>query len=236
MKWLRTIILFNQGDVLGSDTWRRAHESYVRAIQTIDHPRGSGSLTIRKISADKKSRNGVTYLKNRFVEHMRDETWLTEAPIRLRSGHEHPKFQTYPDRQEYEEPVTASFGGFDFMSEAPDGSRIALEWETGNISSSHRSLNKLSLALSNGDIQAGVLIVPSRQLYSHMTDRVGNISELSPYLAFWQRTKEMVTNGLLALTVVEHDHISEDAALPYLATGMDGRAREGKAKQIVSGK
>ncbi len=230
MKWLRTIVLFDQGDVISTVAWRNAHESYTRAIGLIDNPRGSGQLTLRRISKDKKSRNGVTYLKHRFVEHMRNETWLTEAPVALRSGREHPTLKTFPDLQDHVEPVSASFGGFDFMSTTPDGLRVAIEWETGNISSSHRSLNKLSLALSNGDIQVGVLIVPSREMYFHMTDRVGNIAELSPYLAFWERTKEMVTRGLLAVSVVEHDQLSDDETLPYLYMGMDGRAREGKAK------
>lgn len=228
MQWLRTIILFDQGDVISSETWKRAHESYVRAIQAIDHPRGSGTLGLRRISKDKKSRNGVSYLKNRFVEHMGEQEWLTEARVKLKSGHDNPMLRTYPDMKEHVEPVTARFGGFDFMSVTPDGVRVAIEWETGNISSSHRSLNKLSLALSNGDIQVGVLVVPSRDMYFHMTDRVGNIGELSPYLAFWERTKHMVTSGLLAVTVVEHDHLSDDEELPYLSVGRDGRAREGQ--------
>lgn len=231
MKWLRTVVLFDKGDVISTDAWRLAHESYVRSIRRIDNPPGSGSLTLRRISPDKSQRNGVTYLKHRFVEHMREETWLTEAPVALRSGHDHPTLRTYPDLQEHVEPIGAKFGGFDFMSITPDGSRIGIEWETGNISSSHRSLNKLSLALSNGDIQAGVLIIPTREMYFHMTDRIGNITELSPYLAFWERTKNMVERGLLALTVVEHDELSDDDALPYLKLGKDGRAKEGRKRK-----
>lgn len=231
MKWLRTIVLFDQDGITNTDVWRSAHESYVRSIQKIDHPRGSGTLTLRHISADKKDRNGVPYLKNRFVDHMRNETWLTETPVVIRSGREHPHFVTYPDLAVYQEPVTASFGSFDFTSKAPDGTRIALEWETGNISSSHRSLNKLCIALANGDIQIGVLIVPSRNLYVHLTDRIGNIAELSPYLAFWQQSRAFVARGLLALTVVEHDFISHDPNLPYLKTGDDGRARQARIRR-----
>ena len=163
---------------------------------------------------------------------MRHDSWLTEAPVSLKSGHDNPTLRSYPDRKSYVEPIAASFGGFDFMSVTPDGTRVAIEWETGNISSSHRSLNKLSLALSNGDIAIGVLIVPSREMYTHMTDRVGNISELSPYLSFWERMKHIVKKGLLAVSVVEHDGLTMEIEHPYLKVGMDGRAREGRDKLL----
>lgn len=69
------------------------------------------------------------------------------------------------------------------MTTGPNGAKVAIEWETGNISSSHRSMNKLGIALMGGVIQIGVLIVPSRDLYDHLTDRIGNIGELSGYLS-----------------------------------------------------
>jgi hypothetical protein len=50
---------------------------------------------------------------------------------------------------------------------------VALEWETGNISSSHRALNKMALGLLKGVLACGILIVPSRKLYKFLTDRVG---------------------------------------------------------------
>ena len=130
----------------------------------------------------------------------------------------------------YREPITSDFGGFDFVTIAPSGTKIAIEWETGNISSSHRSMNKLAIALGNGIVQVGVLIVPSRDLYQHLTDRIGNIGELSGYLSMWESLKSSVTRGLLAVTVVEHDTLTDDAAFSYLPTGNDGRAREGRSK------
>ena len=44
MKWLRTLVLFEQGKLAATSDWRRLHESYVRSIQSIDHPAGSGTL------------------------------------------------------------------------------------------------------------------------------------------------------------------------------------------------
>lgn len=51
MKWLRTLVLFDQGDVTSSADWKSLHESYVRSIGSIDFPEGSGSLHIETQSA-----------------------------------------------------------------------------------------------------------------------------------------------------------------------------------------
>ena len=95
----------------------------------------------------------------------------------------------------------------------------------------HRSLNKLAIALAAGKIQAGVLILPSRELYEHLTDRIGNIRELSPYLGMWSGLSSTVERGLLAITVVEHDELTDDEAHPYLKSGTDGRSKEGRQKR-----
>jgi hypothetical protein len=110
------------------------------------------------------------------------------------------------------------------------GHRVAIEWETGNISSSHRSMNKLALALGNGVVDIGVLVLPSRSLYEHLTDRIGNIGELSGYLSMWEGLKASVERGLLAITVVEQDDLTDDD-FPYLPRGNDGRAKEGRSKK-----
>jgi len=91
-------------------------------------------------------------------------------------------------------------------------------------------MNKLAIALSNGIIEVGVLIVPSRKLYEHLTDRIGNIGELSGYLAMWEGLKAVIPRGLLAITVVEHDALTTDPNFPYLKVGGDGRAKEGRSK------
>jgi len=234
MKLLRTIVLFNKGDVISSADWRNLHESYVRAIASIEHPRGSGSLTLRRkqqLSNRQWKRNGVGYLKNEFLTFMRDhEGWQSESDVELSRDREQPALLLYPSLEEYREPISSGFGGFDFMATTDNGMRVAIEWETGNISSSHRSMNKLAIALSSGIVEVGVLIVPSRALYEHLTDRIGNIGELSNYLSMWESLKNTVGRGLLAITVVEHDHLTDSENIEYLAVGSDGRAREGKSK------
>lgn len=235
MKWLRTLILFNEGNVLSSSDWQTVHESYVRSIASIDHPRGSGSLKLRRKEKlpgkDKWRRNGVGYLRNSFLEHMKGaEGWQTEGGVNLGRDRVQPPIKLYPSLEPYREPITSDFGGFDFVTTASGGNRVAIEWETGNISSSHRSMNKLAIALGNGIVQAGVLIVPSRDLYDHLTDRIGNIGELSGYLSMWEGLKSTVTRGLFAVTVVEHDTLTSDPGFPHLQVSNDGRAAEGRSK------
>jgi len=235
VRWLRSIVVFDQGNVLASTDWAAVHASYVRSIQSIDFPQGSGSLTLkRKVRRPdgQWNRNGVNYLKRSFFEHLtRVEGWAPEIgfdPGRIRTP---SVLQLYPSMAPHEEPITSDFGGFDFVTTGPERTRVAIEWETGNISSSHRSVNKLAIALISGEIQVGVLIVPSRALYEHLTDRIGNIGELSGYLTMWKDLEPRVARGALIISVVEHDHLTDDDGHPYLPTGNDGRAAQGRARR-----
>jgi hypothetical protein len=161
-----------------------------------------------------------------------DEGWQAEGEVDLQNLEEKPELRLYPSLESYSEPITSAFGNFDFVTTTSSGIRVAIEWETGNISSSHRSLNKLSIVLAAKKIHAGVLILPSRNLYEHLTDRIGNIGELSPYLGMWKSMGASVEHGMLAIAVVEHDELTDDSKFPYLKTGKDGRAVEGKNKRI----
>ena len=99
--------------------------------------------------------------------------------------------------------------------------RLALEWETGNISSSHRALNKMALGILKRVLTGGVLVVPTRDMYQYLTDRVGNWSELVPYLDLWRSIP--TKNGILEIIVVEHDRVSK--SVRRIPKGTDGRAR-----------
>ena len=65
------------------------------------------------------------------------------------------------------------------------GGTFVAEWETGNVSSSHRALNKLALGLMEGVVRAGVLVVPSREMGRWITDRTGNFPEIEPYFPIY---------------------------------------------------
>jgi len=229
------MILFDKGNVAASADWRAIHESFVRSIQAVHFPDGSGSLTLKRkqqLPDGQWNRNGVVYLKRRFLGHMvATEGWRPESGFTLDRVTQPTEVRLYPDMEVHQEPITGKFGPFDFVTTGPSGLHVAIEWETGNISSSHRSLNKLAIAVKTGQIQAGLTIVPSRALYEHLTDRIGNIHELSGYLSMWQGMGESVERGLLAVVVVEHDSLCDDGE--YLPVGNDGRAAQGRARRVL---
>ena len=230
MKWIRTVVLIDKGGVISTGDWSAIHESYTGAIGKIDHPAGSGYLTVRKKYKEggRDVRNGVGFLKQRFLGHMREEAWKEEVSPEIVLDVSDP-IRLFPNGEEYTVPP-ANFGGFDFFTTTPIGLRVALEWETGNVSSSHRSMNKMAIALNTGAIEVGVLIVPSRALYANLTDRIGNFEELRGYLRFWQGIGIGVDRGLLAITVVEHDVVSSDPSIPMFVMGDDGNAIRARSK------
>lgn len=234
MRCLRTLILFDKGDLARSEDWNAVHDAYSRSIASIDFPRGSGKLTLKKKIQDADGqwrRNGVGYLKSSFLKNIVDvEGWEAEGDVEIANNGTRPEVRLFPSLELHDEGVVSQFGGFDLVTSGASGTKVAIEWETGNISSSHRSMNKLCIALSNGVIDVGVLIVPSKELYAHLTDRIGNIGELSPYIDLWAGLGKSVTKGLLAITVVEHDQLTDADDFPYLPRGNDGRARQGREK------
>jgi hypothetical protein len=144
-----------------------------------------------------------------------------------------PSKQVFTHEDEnWAETFREKVGDFDFYTEMEGAVRCAVEWETGNISSSHRSMNKLCLVMMAELIDIGVLIVPSRALYPHLTDRIGNWMELSPYLPLWHQLGSQLKRGLLAITVVEHDELTDDKTIPYIPQGSDGRSAEGAARLV----
>ena len=103
----------------------------------------------------------------------------------------------------------------------PVGTRLfAVEWETGNISSSHRAMNKMAMGILKKLLIGGILIVPTRAMYRYLTDRVGNLSELEPYFPLWKAVP--AEEGLLAVVAIEHDAVS--STVPRIPKGTDGRA------------
>ncbi|ENE1253169.1 hypothetical protein ABM187_003379 [Stenotrophomonas maltophilia] len=229
MKWIRTIVIFDRGNICLSDDWNVIHGSVVRSIESIKFPPESETLTLRTKSRidGQWQRNGVGYLRSNFFEAMVNrERWIPEAQVGIERLQLQTELMTFPDLMPYQEPITSSFGHFDFMTRTKSGLNVAIEWETGNISSSHRSINKLTIAISAGVINAGILVLPSRKLYEHLTDRIGNIGELSPYLRMWSQMGSSIKSGMLSIIIVEQDSLTDDLDFKYLPRGNDGRARK----------
>ncbi|WP_246064977.1 restriction endonuclease [Melghirimyces algeriensis] len=66
--------------------------------------------------------------------------------------------------------------------------RVGLEFETGNISSAHRSMNKLLLGMNHQELELGVILMPVYALSYYLTDRVSNYEELEPYFELAEYT------------------------------------------------
>jgi hypothetical protein len=92
-----------------------------------------------------------------------------------------------------------ALGYFDAVLPGPE-KPVVVEWEAGDVSSSHYSMNKLTMFVSSGIISAGVLVVSSRRFYVRSGDRAGNFRELDAYLGLWKSVP--CGAGVLELIVV----------------------------------
>ena len=199
MKIVQRERLIDVGDFSSSQIWQKIEKEVLQAIATIEWPPHSGSFTIYPQSGKKHGEgNGVKPIKDAFVLHLKSQHWIPEHPLKLPgTGKMDAAFRT-------------------------DKGFFCVEWETGNVSSSHRSINKMTMGLIEKVLIGGILIVPTRELAKYLTDRIGNFPELSAYFPFWRKQKVHIEEGLLEIIAIEHDATSFD--VPRITKGTDGRA------------
>jgi hypothetical protein len=184
-----------------SAEWKRACTDVEKAIRKTDWPHGSGKFTIYPESGKKRGKgNGVCPIKVPCVAKLKELGWKIEDLPKIKGG-------------------VLGTGDLDALY-AFDRGYVGFEWETGNISSSHRAINKLLLTLLLGGIKGGILVVPSNRLREFLTDRIGNVGELRPYFRLWATVH--VKDGALRIYEVEHDDTSFD--VPKIPKRTDGRA------------
>jgi hypothetical protein len=195
MKIVKEVSLISIGTFEESNHWSIIRAEICEAISQIVHPPGTSIFTINPT----KHGNGVKPIKEACMIALRDRfRWNLETSINY---------------------ATKSPGKVD-ATKLIDTHLFALEWETGNISSSHRAVNKLVLGLLRGVFLGAALVLPSRKLYPYLTDRIGNYEELEPYFDVWRAVR--IEAGFLAIFVIEHDNL--DNNVPKLSKGTDGRA------------
>ena len=200
MKIVRVEALISYGAYAASSMWQRTRDSLHVAIREVDWPRGSGKFTIYPESGKQRAEgNGVKPIKSGLMGELRKQGWKLEEPMDIATLKKPGKLDAV---------LYTDYGP------------VALEWETGNISSSHRALNKMALGLLKGKLACGILVVPSRKLYRYLTDRIGNMAELEPYLDLWRSIP--CEQGLLEIVTIEHDATSVD--VPRIPKGTSGRA------------
>ncbi|HEX2910411.1 MAG TPA: restriction endonuclease [Chloroflexia bacterium] len=184
--------------VVSSALWQEIQNQIKTAVEAIVWPPGNTVFAINPT----KHGNGVSPIKQAFLETLVGFGWQTKQVSIFNVGAVDAVFKT-------------------------ESGIFAVEWETGNISSSHRSLNRLSLGLYNKTLVGGILVLPSRSLYNHLTDRIGNLRELQPYFPLYQLLP--LNHGVL--TVIEIEHDKEDPSLPLISKMTDGFALIAKSKQ-----
>ncbi|MDJ0903693.1 MAG: hypothetical protein QNJ55_33380 [Xenococcus sp. MO_188.B8] len=226
MKIVHIETLISRGSFPKSKEWEKIRQSALDAVQAVDWPLNSGTFTVNP----SKKGNGVKPIKNKAIQSLKKSGWQIEYPWpvseRKKPGNMDAAFLiTLPFCTLHFklclENLEISLASLIYLQKWDYGLNIiAFEWETGNISSSHRSMNKMCLGLLTQKIIGGLLIVPSRNLYPYLTDRIGNFPELEPYLPLWRSI--YCDEGVLEIIVIEQDEESFD--VPKIAKGTDGRA------------
>jgi Restriction endonuclease BamHI len=196
MKILRTEFLIKKGAASDAPEVQQIFREIQEAILSVRYPKSSKDFCIYP----ERKGNGVKPIKNSCMKFLKKAGWEVEQKLSLASR---------------EKP-----GPIDAIKNISDGKIFAVEWETGNISSSHRAINKMSIGLLEGKLIGGVLVLPSRNFYQYLTDRVGNFAEIEPYFPMWRSLP--VENGTLAIIEIEHDRISR--SVKRIKKGTDGRA------------
>lgn len=143
--------------------------------------------------------NGVVPIKLNFVKSLEANGWKAEKRMAFADGMSPGPVDVVKD---------TSYGAF------------AVEWETGNISSSHRALNKIAVGIVQNAIVGGILILPTKKLAQYLTDRIGNYEEIEPYFPLYQNIQ--VKTGIIGVISVDFDETSKDATL--IPKGKDGNA------------
>jgi hypothetical protein len=200
MKVVRTEYLLDLGGFSQSPEWEKIRSQVMEAIRLVQWPPNSGSFTLHDEAGKGRGEgNGVKPIKTACMMHLKAQGWELEPALDVATV-------TRPG------PIDAARRVGDRF--------FCVEWETGNISSSHRALNKIALGVIKKVLIGGVLIVPTREMYHYLTDRVGNFRELEPYFPLWRALK--AEEGLLAVIAIEHDGVSK--SVPRIPKGTDGRA------------
>ncbi|HXQ88094.1 MAG TPA: hypothetical protein VN733_00505 [Solirubrobacterales bacterium] len=211
MQIVETLDVVQAGHFPKSKTWLRAVADVEAAIAVTDWPFGSGKFSlnpdpvITKKGKSNSHSNGVKPIKIPMIQYLKSREWDTEALPRLPVG--------------YQGQDVLTTGDLDALLLDQDR-YVGFEWETGNVSSTHRAINKLLDGITRGTLNGGVLVLAMRATQRYLTDRVGNFEEIAPYFEFWSRYP--VSDGVLRIYGVGHDEL--DSSVPYIPKGKDGRA------------
>jgi hypothetical protein len=207
MKLVSWETILDNGNYTTTPAFARAKRDVEAGVKAVVWPEGSDEFLIYPESGKKPGEgNGVKPIKKGFVSTLSDLGWVEEFSSARRTGK-----GSVP-------------GAFDCHLTFADNSSkpFVVEWETGNISSTHRAINRIALGILEERIVGGVVALPSRKLAPYLTDRIGNFPEVQPYLPLWGEWHSLSPEGYLGIVVIEQDGDSFD--VPKIPKGTDGRA------------
>ena len=211
MQIVEALDIVHAGRFPRTKTWRRAVSEVEAAIGKAVWPPNSRRFLLNpEPKIDERGRrdrhpNGVMPIKEPMIQHLQSCGWETEALPELPVG--------------FEDQDVLTTGDLDAL--LFDRNRyVGFEWETGNVSSTHRAINKLLDGITRGTLRGGILVLAVRATQRYLTDRVGNFEEIAPYFELWSRYP--VRDGVLRIYGVGHDEL--DPLVPYIPKGKDGRA------------
>ncbi|MGP3636803.1 hypothetical protein ACTU45_26170 [Streptomyces sp. 24-1644] len=212
MKITEWTTLVDEGDYSSSPGFQRVTDDIATAVGEVVWPAGSDKFTIYPESGKKRGMgNGVVPIKRSFAEALQRRGWELERKA--------PRVESEEQKIIKGSRPGAFDGHLEFAENTP--LPFAVEWETGNISSSHRAINRIGLGMRLGYLSGGILIVPSASLAKYLTDRIGNAPELLPYHPLWEAWN-FQESGYLGIVTVEHD--AESNEVSRIPKGKDGRA------------
>lgn len=186
--------LVNAGPFTETDAWSRVEEDLRKAIAGVVWPPGNDRFVINPVIDG----SGVVPIKKQFATHISALGWKLEEQF-PRFSNEEVRKRRRPGAVD----AALDLGKYDLPP-------FFVEWETGNISSSHRAMNKMALALKRGLISGGIWVVPSGNFAPYLTDRIGNYPEFEPYFSLYSDLEVGV--GYLGVAIVEHDETSPEVS------------------------
>ncbi|SEI46384.1 Restriction endonuclease BamHI [Dyadobacter koreensis] len=197
MKIVKENFFISKGSFSESEKFQEILKDIRDGIALVNNPFSSQNFKINPV----RRGNGVKPIKNNLIVHLGQRDWLHEQRIKIVNGMAPGPIDSV---------IKTEFGHF------------ALEWETGNISSSHRALNKMAVGMIEKNIIGGILILPTKDLSQYLTDRVGNYEELESYFVMYNNLN--LTEGILGVISVTYDEI--DADVPLIPKGQDGNSKK----------
>lgn len=180
-----------------------ASEAYHEIIDAIGHMVG-------QINNSAKHVNSVTPIKEGLVNLLHDNYgWTKEWHLSTVSGE--------PEQRSRKK---GTGGGIDVYKEFIQGQfsfNVGLEFETGNVASVHRSLNKLTLGVDAHELDLMVLVLPVYNLSYYLTDRSANYEEIEAYFRLYENR---------AFIAFGFDAEEYSDQFPIFAKGNDGNHKK----------